>query len=148
MSEVNEVQSSEESLDEGIPEVTFTLQVSDTVQAPVDDTLTIPGAAADAYATGQAIAQAKTEVEGEIDTVEASVAAVAGNLFPVGSVYISTSSTAPTFGGTNWNWQEIMIPVKQGDLVNGSRSYAAVGTGDVPGTLHFWLRIADTEVSA
>ena len=39
-----------------------------------------------------------------------------------------------------------MIPVKQGDLINGSRSYAAKGSGDTPGTVHFWLRIADTEV--
>ena len=176
--------NTQESIDDGIPEVTFTMEVNDVVQAPIDDTLTISGEAADAKATGDAIAALKTELEEEIDTVddklpdlktelegeiddakgdlqdaidavagdvddlETALAAVAGTLFPVGSVFVSTSSTAPTFGGANWNWQEIMIPVTYGDLMDGSRSYEAVVEGDVPGTLHFWLRIADTEVSA
>lgn len=149
MSELNEeVQSSQESLDDGIPEVTFTLQVSEVVQAPIDDTLTIPGEAADAYATGVAIAQAKSDLQEEIDSLSSGIGSVAGQLFPVGSIYVSTSSTAPTFGGENWNWQEIKMPVTQGDLMDGMRSYSALASGDTPGTLHFWLRIADTEVSA
>ena len=40
---------------EGIPEITLQLQVMDTVQAPVDDTLSVSGEAADAKATGDAI---------------------------------------------------------------------------------------------
>ena len=144
MSEINTENSIEE---QGIPEITLALEVQTTVQAPVDDTLSIAGQAADAKATGDAIDAAKTELQGEIDAVESSVGGIANTLFPVGSVYISTSGTAPTFGGENWNWQEIMIPVTQGDLMDGSRSYAAVGS-NTPGTLHFWLRIADTEVSA
>lgn len=148
MSELNEqVQSSQESIDDGIPEVNFTLQVSEVVQAPIDDTLTIPGEAADAYATGQAIAQAKSDLQEEIDSISTNVGSVAGLLFPVGSIYVSTSSSAPTFGGENWNWQEIKIPVTQGDLIDGMRSYANIGSGDTPGTIHFWLRIADSEVS-
>lgn len=57
-------------------------------------------------------------------------------MFPVGSVYVSTSTTAPTFGGT---WQEIVIPATWGDLEDGNRSYY-YGTGT--GTLHFWKRTA------
>lgn len=146
MSEVNN--TSPESLDDGIPEVTFTLQVSETVQSPVDPTLSIEGMAADAKATGDAIADARSDLQAEIDAIETGVDSVAGTLFPVGAIYVSTSSTAPTFGGANWNWQEIMIPVTQGDLMDGSRSYAAKGSGDTPGTLHFWMRIADTEVAS
>ena len=139
----DELNSTPESIDDGIPEVTFTLQVSETVQAPVDDTLSISGEAADAKATGEAIAAAKAELEEQIDAIETDVDGVIGRLFPVGSIYITTSATAPTFGGTNWRWEEFMIPVTQGDLIDGSRSYATKQEGDTPGTIHFWRRIAD-----
>ena len=131
-----------------IPEVTFTLEASDVVQAPIDDTLSIEGMAADAKATGEAIDAAKADLQEEIDSLDEGLDGIAGKLFPVGSIYVSTSSTAPTFGGANWNWQEIMIPATWGDLEDGSRSYQAKGEDDTPGTVHFWLRIADTEVSA
>ena len=147
MSEINDVNTtSPESIDDGIPEVSFTLSVSEVQQAPVDDTLSIEGMAADAKATGDAIAQAKSDLQEEIDAIETGVDSVAGRLFPIGCVYISTSSTAPTFGGTNWNWQEILIPTTWGDLEDGQRSYTEKESGDTSGTLHFWLRIADTEV--
>ena len=131
------------SIDEGIPEVSFTVQVANTVQAPIDDTLSIEGMAADAKATGDAIDAAKAELQEEIDAIDTGVDSVPGKIFPVGSIYVSTSSTAPTFGGANWNWQEIKIPATWGDLEDGMRSYTA-GAGT--GTIHFWLRIADTEV--
>lgn len=137
MSELNNTQ---ESIDDGIPEVSFTLEVSNTQQTPVDTTLSISGMAADAKATGDAIAAAKTEVEGEIGQLETAIAAIAGDLFPVGAIYVSTSSTAPTFGANTWTWVEIMIPATWGDLEDGSRSYADKESGDTPGTLHFWRR--------
>ena len=147
MSEVNTPDiTSPESIDDGIPEVSFTLEVSNVQQAPVDDTLTIEGMAADAKATGDKIAQVKAELQEEIDAIETGVDSVVGRLFPVGCIYVSTSSSAPTFGGTNWNWKEIMIPATWGDLEDGARSYAEITESDTPGTLHFWLRIADTEV--
>ena len=137
MSELNNTQ---ESIDDGIPEVSFTLEVSNTQQTPVDTTLSISGMAADAKATGDAIAAAKTEVEGEIGQLETAIAAIAGDLFPVGAIYVSTSSTAPTFGANTWTWVEIMIPATWGDLEDGSRSYADKESCDTPGTLHFWRR--------
>ena len=174
---MSETNNTPESINEGIPEVNFTLQVAETIQTPVDDTLSISGMAADAKATGDAIAAAKSELEDDIDSAESDLhdeietaksdlqeeidalddaintlndglSAIAGILFPVGSIYGSTSSTAPTFGGTNWNWQEILIPTTWGDLEDGSRSYAEKGANDTPGTIHFWLRVADSEVGA
>lgn len=110
---------------EGIPEITLSLSVMDTVQAPVDDTLSISGEAADAKATGDAISALST-------TLTAAIAA----LFPVGAIYVSTSSTAPEFFGT---WVEIIMPATWGDLEDGMRSYRD-GTGT--GSLHFWRRSA------
>lgn len=130
------------SIDDGIPEVNFTLEVANVVQAPIDPTLTIEGMAADAKATGDAIATAKSELQEEIDALDTGVDSVPGRLFPVGAIYVSTSSSAPTFGGSTWTWQEIMIPTTWGDLEDGSRSYRAKETGDTPGTIHFWLRTA------
>lgn len=184
---MSEINNTPESINEGVPEVNFTLQVAETIPSPVDDTLSISGMAADAKATGEAIDAAKSDLQEEIDTAESDlqdkidtaksdlqdeidtaktdlqeeidalddeidsihddISAVAGTLFPVGSIYVSTSSTAPTFGGENWNWQEIMFPATWGDVQNGSRSYVAKSENDVPGNVHFWLRIADTEVT-
>ena len=110
---------------EGIPEITLALSVNDTVPAPVDATLSIAGEAADAKATGDAIAALQ-------DNMEEAIAA----LFPVGAVYCSVSSTAPAFGGT---WVEITMPATWGDIEDGMRSYED-GTGT--GTLHFWRRTA------
>lgn len=137
-----------ESIDDGIPVVTFTVEVSRTVQAPVDASLSITGQAADAKATGDAIDAAKQELQAEIDNLGTDVSGIANTLFPVGTIIVTGSSTAPTFGGENWNWQEVkLLPLTQGDLIDGTRNYTAIETGDTPGTLHFWMRIADTEVT-
>ena len=141
MSEINNTPA------DGIPEVSFEVEVSNVVQTPVDDTLSIEGMAADAKATGEAIDAAKAELQEEIDAIDTDVADVYGKMFPVGAIYVSTSATAPTFGGTEWRWQEILIPVTYGDLMSGARDYTEVGT-ETPGTVHFWLRIDDAEVSA
>lgn len=122
---MSEIINNEVSEPSCIPEITFTLEVAQTVTAPVDPTLSIQGQAADAYATGQAIA-------GLQNTFNAAIAA----LFPVGCIYGSLNSTAPAFYGT---WVEIQMPTTWGDLEDGNRSYAdGAGTGN----LHFWRRTA------
>lgn len=110
---------------QGIPEITLQVSVMETVQAPVDATLSIQGQAADAKATGDAIAAVNT-------ALNAAIAA----LFPIGSVYVSLTDTAPVFYGT---WVEITMPATWGDIEDGMRSYVD-GTGT--GTLHFWRRTA------
>lgn len=112
-------------LEEGIPEITLVLTVMETVQAPIDPTLSIEGQAADAKATGDAISTLRTQL----------TTALAA-LFPIGAIYVSTASTAPAFYGT---WVEITMPATWGDIEDGMRSYAD-GTGT--GTLHFWRRTA------
>lgn len=122
-----------------IPVITLQVSASDTVQAPIDDTLSVAGQAADAKAVGDAIDALEDSLSEDIDAVSDAVDAVPGTLFPVGSVIITTSDTAPTIGGT---WSEVMIPATWGDLEDGARSYTAKGESDTPGTLHFWMRTA------
>lgn len=114
-------------LQDGIPEITLTVEVQNTVQAPVDETLSIRGQAADAYETGQAIANMES-------TINTAIAL----LFPVGAIYCSLSSTPPAFYGT---WVEILIPMTHGDIEDGTRSYEDLDEQET-GTLHFWRRTA------
>ena len=65
-----------------------------------------------------------------------TIAAMIASLFPVGAVYVSLNTTAPSFFGT---WQEIKIVASWYDLKNGVRNYSD-GTGT--GGLHFWRRIS------
>ena len=111
----------------GIPEITLTVEVQNTVQAPVDTTLSIHGQAADAYETGVAIANA-----------QASFNAAIALLFPIGAIYCSLSDTPPAFYGT---WVEILIPMTHGDIEDGTRSYEDLDEQET-GTLHFWRRTA------
>jgi hypothetical protein len=53
-----------------IPEINFTLDPSDTIPAPVDPSLSIEGMAADAKATGDALA-AKLDTYSELEALEA-----------------------------------------------------------------------------
>ena len=59
-------------------------------------------------------------------------------VYPVGSIYMSTSSTAPAFGGT---WVEIAITATWAQLKTGKHSYSELETADsTSGLVHFWLR--------
>lgn len=56
-------------------------------------------------------------------------------MFPVGSIYISTSATAPTFGGT---WEEILVKQTLAQVKSGERDYF---TGTNTGNIHYWKRL-------
>jgi hypothetical protein len=72
---MSETNNTPNSIDDGIPEVDFTLQVANVVQAPIDPTLSIEGMAADAKATGDAIAETETELQETISTTAATLQA-------------------------------------------------------------------------
>lgn len=112
----------------GIPVINVSLEVSGMTQYPTDKTLNIPDMPADAK-----------EVGDRIDDLEAAIAAVVSDSYPVGSIYMTTRSDAPAFTGT---WVEIGITATWSQLKTGKRDYAALAEGDTGGAVHFWLRTA------
>jgi len=112
----------------GIPEIELEVEVSGMTQYPVDKTLSIPDMAADAK-----------EVGDKIDILQAAIASVVGDTYPVGSIYMTVNDEAPDFTGT---WVEIGITATWNQLKNGKRNYVELEEGDTGGTVHFWLRTA------
>ena len=154
----NAVQNSIEETG-GIPVVEETVEVSGMTQAAVDKTLTIPDMAADAKATGDAIdavADDLTNLASDVSDIEQwsgedipvngnagsptiaeALASMTGDAYPVGSVYMTTSNEAPSFGGT---WVEILVTATLAQLKTGKRSYENMPEGETGGLIHFWLR--------
>ena len=56
-------------------------------------------------------------------------------LFPVGSIYMSTSSSAPTFGGA---WREVLVKQTLAQFKTGERD---VFSGENTGNVHYWQRL-------
>jgi hypothetical protein len=110
----------------GVPVITMSMEVSGMTQYPTDKTLSIPDMAADAKEVGDALADLAAEISSAI-----SVA------YPVGSIYMTTSNSAPTFAGT---WTEILITATWSQLKTGKRGYENMESGDTGGSVHFWLR--------
>ena len=167
MSEINNnnertEQSVEESIEEtgGIPEISVSLEVSGMTQTAVDKTLSIEDMAADANATGDAIANVADDLldlaadVGEIQdwtgedipvssapgasSIATAIASIVGESYPVGSIYMTTSIYPPKFTGT---WVEIAITATWAQLKVGQRGYAPLEEGQTGGPVHFWLRI-------
>lgn len=126
-------------MSENNPEISFELNIGESVPVPVDDTLSIEGEAADAAAVGEALASLAETTAGNLSDAVTTINAAIAALFPVGSIYANTTGTAPAFFGT---WVEILIPTTWNDLNTGARDYANKGADDTAGTLHFWRRTA------
>lgn len=143
----------------GIPVITMSMEVSGMTQTAVDKTLSITDMAADAKATGDAIAEVsdsladlaadvsgieewtgediKVDSSSGAQTIAEAIAGVTSDSYPVGSIYMTASAETPTFVGT---WVEIAITATWSQLKTGKRDYAELASGDTGGTVHFWLR--------
>lgn len=158
--------NTEQSIEEtgGVPEIELEVEVFGMTQAAVDKTLSIPDMAADAKATGDAIDNVAGDVadlaadvadiegwtgediplnsEDGSPTIAEAVASIFANLYPVGSVYITSAETLPEVISATGTWEEIAMPLRLTDIKNGSRTYIEPEEGFVPGNLHLWMRTA------
>lgn len=133
MSEVNTNATEDsilQSIEElgGIPVIEVEMEVSGMTAYPTDKTLSIADMPADAK-----------EVGDQIDILQSAIASIISESYPVGSIYMTVSDSAPTFTGT---WVEIAITATWNQLKTGKRGYAELESGDTGGTVHFWLRTA------
>lgn len=116
---------------DGIPEIEYTMEVMNEIPRETDKTLTIEDCAADAKATGQAIANVASDLsEYELDAF--------GLMYPIGSIYVSMNSAAPTFAGTYW--QEVIPTATVTQLKNNGMNFVP---GKGTGTVHYWQRIEE-----
>ena len=128
-------------------------------QTAVDKTLSISDMAADAKATGDAIANVAADLADAIadisdiedwtgedipvssapgaSSIADAISALVGESYPVGSIYMTVSNYPPSFIGT---WVEIAITATWQQLKTGQRGYTELEEGQTGGSVHFWLR--------
>lgn len=122
--------NTEQSIEEtgGVPEVTMEMEVAGMTQYPTDKTLSISDMPADAKAAGD-----------RLEELEEQISGVLLDFYPVGSIYMTTSSSAPAFLGT---WVEVAITATISQFKTGKRGYSPLGAGETGDAVHFWLRTA------
>ena len=157
--------NTEQSIEEtgGVPEITLEVEAFGMVQTAVDKTLSIEDMAADAKATGDAIADVNADLadalediqtikgwtaediplsEDDATTIADAIRNSMARMYPVGSLYITVAASLPEELTAIGTWQEVAMPLTWNDIKHGTRSYAETETGFVPGTLHMWMRTA------
>lgn len=149
------------SLGEGVPEISLEVEVSGMTAYPTDKTLSIEDMPADAKKTGDEINDLQADLADvalDVDdikswtgsdipltasesspTIAQAIANITSDAYPVGSIYMTTSDSSPSFSGT---WVEIAITATFVDIKTGKRGYQQLGQGATGGDVHFWLRTA------
>lgn len=117
----------------GIPAIEYEMEVMNEMPRETDKSLTIEDCAADAKATGDAI----SNLAADISDYEGKAPKI---VYPIGSIYVSTSSEPPYFPNTYW--QEVIPVATVAQIKSGSMDFTpGVGTG----TAHYWQRIIQPE---
>lgn len=103
--------TAENILENGIPRIQMRVSPSQNVQTPVDKTLSISEMAADAKATGDAINNLGSLLEGEIEDLAADVLLKTwvSSAYPVGSVYCTAGNSVPEAIGGTWTDTGIIL---------------------------------------
>ena len=117
------------SLGEGTPEIELEVEVFGMTAYPTDKTLSIEDMAADAKQVGLALAD-----------LETSIADVYADMYPVGSIYMTTAESLPQTLSLIGTWVEIAMPLTLKDIKIGTRHFENTDNTFVPGTVHLWLR--------
>ena len=153
-----DVQASIEEMG-GIPLIEMEVQVSGMTAYPTDKTLSIVDMPADAAAVGEALNDVQGAVsdnataigqieawtaddipmtsEPESPSVADAIGSIISDSYPVGTIYMTASSAAPSFVGT---WVEVAITATWTQILTGKHDYRMLDSGETGGTVHFWLR--------
>lgn len=158
--------NTEQSIEQtgGVPVIEVEVDVFGMAMYPTDKTLSVEDMPADAKATGDAIAEANSDIaemlldikdlqertgadiplnrDAGAPTIAAAIANTFGNTYPVGSVYISAADSLPSEIAAIGTWVEIAMPIRLVDIKKGSRTYAEAGQDYEHGNLRMWLRTA------
>lgn len=158
--------NTEQSIEQtgGVPEIEQEVEVFGMMQTPVDKTLAVSDMAADAKATGEAIAAVAEDIadlaadvadiqewtaedipmsgSAGAQSVAAAIESMFANLYPVGSLYITAAESLPSSISDIGTWEEVAVPLTWGDIKKGSRNYEETDENFESGNLHMWLRTA------
>lgn len=156
--------NTEQSIEQtgGVPVVEVEVDVFGMMMYPTDKTLSVDGMPADAKATGDALDSVDEQIadilldikdlqeetgadiplngDSGAPTIAEAIANVFSNLYPVGSVYVTSATSLPSVISSIGTWVQIAMPLRLVDIKKGSRTYVEVDESYEASNLYMWLR--------